>query len=121
MSTSSKRDVIDRFLQGPLRPQPSMVRHVLPPESSYGCQGRWSEPASGKAGPHGRLFAKEVSVETSAVWIGIDVSKTQLDVAQRPEGQRHVFFQTPVGIERLVVHMQSLNPSAIVLEATGGL
>lgn len=60
-------------------------------------------------------------METSAVWIGIDVSKTQLDVAQRPEGQRHVFFQTPVGIERLVVHMQSLNPSAIVLEATGGL
>lgn len=60
-------------------------------------------------------------METSAVWIGIDVSKTQLDVAQRPEGQRHVFLQTPVGIERLVVHVQSLNPSAIVLEATGGL
>ena len=60
-------------------------------------------------------------METSAVCIGIDVSKTQLDVAQRPEGQRHVFFQTPVGIERLVVHVQSLNPSAIVLEATGGL
>ncbi len=73
-----------------------MVRHVLPPESSYGCQGRWSAPAFGKAGPHGRLLTKEVSVETSAVFIGIDVSKAQLDVAQRPEGQSHVFSQTPV-------------------------
>lgn len=98
-----------------------MVRHVLPPESSYGCQGRWSEPAFGKAGPHGRLLTKEVSVETSAVFIGIDVSKAQLDVAQRPEGQSHVFSQTPVGIESLVAHVRSLNPSAIVLEATGGL
>ena len=31
-----------------------------------------------------------------------------------------MFFQTPVGIERLVGHVQSLNPSGIVLEATGG-
>jgi len=60
-------------------------------------------------------------VETNAVCIGIDVSKAQLDVAQRPEGQRLVFAQTPVGIERLVAHVRSLNPSAIVLEATGGL
>lgn len=60
-------------------------------------------------------------METTAVCIGIDVSNTQLDVAQRPEGQRLVFSQTPVGIERLVAHVRSLNPSAIVLEATGGL
>ncbi len=98
-----------------------MVRHVLPPESSYGCQGRRSEPAFGKAGPQGRLFAKEVSVKTNSVFIGIDVSKAQLDVAQRPEGPRQVFSQTPLGIESLVTHVRSLNSSAIVLEATGGL
>ena len=55
------------------------------------------------------------------MFIGIDVSKAQLDVAQRPEGQSLVFSQTPVGIESLVAHVRSLNPSAIVLEATGGL
>ena len=60
-------------------------------------------------------------METNAVCIGIDVSKAQLDVAQLPEGPRQVFAQTPRGIERLVAHVQSLNPSAIVLEATGGL
>lgn len=60
-------------------------------------------------------------METSSVFIGIDVSKAQLDVAQRPEGHSHVFSQTPVGIESLVAHVRSLNPSAIVLEATGGL
>jgi hypothetical protein len=51
-----------------------MARHALPLESPYGCQGRWSEPASGKAGPHGRHLTKEVSVETNAVFIGIDIS-----------------------------------------------
>jgi len=60
-------------------------------------------------------------VEMSAVCIGIDVSKAQLDVAQRPEEQRQVFAQTPVGIESLVAHVRALNPAAIVLEATGGL
>lgn len=60
-------------------------------------------------------------METNSVCIGIDVSKAQLDVAQLPEGPRQVFAQTPRGIERLVAHVQSLNPSAIVLEATGGL
>lgn len=60
-------------------------------------------------------------METTAVCIGSDVSKAQRDVAQRPEGPRLVFAQTPVGIERLVAHVRSLTPSAMVLEATGGL
>lgn len=60
-------------------------------------------------------------MEMRSVFIGIDVSKAQLDLAERPEGQHHVFSQTPVGIDSLVAHARSLNPLAIVLEATGGL
>ncbi len=58
-----------------------MVRHVFPPESWYGGPEK-SEPAFGKAGaPEGTT--KEVSVKTNSVFIGIDVSKAQLDVAQQ--------------------------------------
>ena len=60
-------------------------------------------------------------MERHQLFIGIDVSKAQLDLAQRPEGHSQVFPQTPAGIENLVAHVQALNPAAIVLEATGGL
>lgn len=60
-------------------------------------------------------------MNTTPVFIGIDVSKAQLDLAQRSEGHSQVFPQTPAGIESLVAHVQALNPAAIVLEATGGL
>ena len=36
------QDVTDRPFRGPLRPRFSLARHVLPPESSDGCLGRWS-------------------------------------------------------------------------------
>lgn len=60
-------------------------------------------------------------METTSVFIGIDVSKAQLDVAQRPEGPGRAFPQTPAGIESLVAHVAALTPAGIVLEATGGL
>jgi transposase len=56
----------------------------------------------------------------SPVFIGIDVSKNQLDVAVRPH--KVFFFVTndEAGIQELVQRIAELQPVSIVLEATGG-
>jgi transposase len=58
---------------------------------------------------------------TVAVFAGIDVSKTALDVALRPEGAPWRCANDEAGIADLVGRLQPLGPRLIVLEATGGL
>jgi transposase len=60
-------------------------------------------------------------MSTVAVYVGIDVSKTQLDVAFRPLQPRLCVAQDEQGIARLVTHLREVQPATIVLEATGGL
>ena len=55
------------------------------------------------------------------VFVGIDVSKVQLDVAVIPSSGREVFAHTEEGLGRLVERLKLLSPALIVLEATGGL
>jgi transposase len=57
----------------------------------------------------------------AAVFAGIDVSKTALDVALRPEGSSWRCANDEAGIADLVGRLQPLGPQLIVLEATGGL
>jgi transposase len=57
----------------------------------------------------------------AAVFAGIDVSKSALDVAVRPEGAPWRGAQDEAGIAELVGRLQPLEPQVIVLEATGGL
>jgi transposase len=57
----------------------------------------------------------------TATFVGIDVSKEQLDVAQRPSGAREVIPYTELGLSRLVEQLRALGPTAIVVEATGRL
>ena len=54
------------------------------------------------------------------VFVGIDVSKAQLDVAVRP-GERRTVPHDEAGIAAIVRHLRALTPQLIVLEATGGL
>jgi transposase len=54
------------------------------------------------------------------VFVGIDVSKAQLDVALRPEG-RFAAPNTEVGIAQVLTRLQAVSPTLVVLEATGGL
>ena len=54
-------------------------------------------------------------------YVGIDVSKAQVDVAFRPTGQRWVVSYDETGIGELVSHMEALGPTMVALEATGGL
>ena len=54
-------------------------------------------------------------------FVGIDVSKAQLDVAVRPTGQRWVVSYDQTGIEGLIPQIVDLEPALVLLEATGGL
>ncbi len=54
-------------------------------------------------------------------FVGIDVAKAQLDIALRPAGERWAVPNDTSGIAPLVDRLQTLHPTLIVLEATGGL
>ena len=53
-------------------------------------------------------------------FVGIDVSKDRLDVAERGERQTVQVDNRQTGIKELVARMQELEPELIVVEATGG-
>lgn len=53
-------------------------------------------------------------------FIGIDVSKAQLDVAVYEPTSTWQSPNTDFGIHDLVAHLQTLRPTLVVLEATGG-
>ena len=55
------------------------------------------------------------------VFVGIDVSKDQLDVAVRPSGESWQAANTDLGIASLVKRLAKLQPTLVVLEATGRL
>ncbi len=54
-------------------------------------------------------------------FVGIDVSKAQVDVAVRPTGQRWTLPYDQTGIEGLIPQIVDLEPALVLLEATGGL
>ena len=60
-------------------------------------------------------------METGPIYVGIDVSKVQLDVAERPSGEQAVIPHTEEGIATLVAQLRTRRPACVVLEATGGL
>ncbi len=55
------------------------------------------------------------------VYVGIDVSKKQLDLAFEPDNGAKQFSNDDVGIAELVAQLKSPVPRLVVLEATGGL
>ena len=55
------------------------------------------------------------------IFVGIDISKDRLDIAERPTGKSWSVNNDSQGIEELVQRMKKLQPECIVLEATGGL
>ena len=52
---------------------------------------------------------------------GLDVAKAQVDMALRPSGERWAVPNDASGVAMLVERLQTLHPTLIVLEATGGL
>ena len=60
-------------------------------------------------------------MSTEQTYVGIDVSKEQLDVAVQPGEAHWTVGNDPEGIGRLVSELKPLEPALVVLEATGGL
>ena len=60
-------------------------------------------------------------MEENPRYIGIDVSKAQVDVAVRPTGQRWAASYNETGIGELVSQIVDIGPAMVLLEATGGL
>jgi transposase len=59
-------------------------------------------------------------MDTTPVWIGIDVAKAQLDIAVGAEGECWSFPNDEAGIETLLTKLRSRTCELVVLEATGG-
>jgi transposase len=55
------------------------------------------------------------------VYVGIDVAKDWLDVAQRPGGEAWRVSSDETGVAALVERLRGVRPALVVLEATGGL
>ena len=60
-------------------------------------------------------------MEQRGIYVGIDVAKARVDLAIRPAGDSLEVSNDEAGIAALVAQMQQLNPTALVLEASGGL
>ena len=82
-------------------------------------------------GPSGRARSCKAGREVSAqggyrmasptdVAVGIDVAKDGLDVAVWPTEASWTVPRAPAGLRRLQARLQALQPTRIVLEATGG-
>ena len=56
----------------------------------------------------------------SELYIGIDISKSKLDVAFSQGHKPAVFSHTPEGLASLAPHLKALEPKLVVCEATGG-
>lgn len=56
----------------------------------------------------------------SEVFVGIDVSKAQLDVATRPDGATWTVTNDEAGIAALVARLREMKVTLVVVEATGG-
>jgi transposase len=74
--------------------------------------------------PQGRVFTTSpgcgATMSTPAIFVGIDVSKAQLDVAVQPTGDAWTCPREEVHLLGLISRLQPLHPEAIILEATGG-
>ncbi len=77
-----------------------------------------TKPASCKARP---TLKQEVETEGEPRYVGIDVSKAQVDVAVLPTGQRWVVSYDETGVRERVVQMVDVGPALVLLEASGGL
>jgi transposase len=55
------------------------------------------------------------------VYVGIDVSKTELVVAVRPSSESFTLAYHRAGLKQLVCRLGELKPKLVVVEATGGL
>ena len=62
-----------------------------------------------------------MTLNSETCWVGVDVSKSTLDVYVSLPEQAFSVEHDPDGIRRLIETLQPRQPRLVVLEATGGL
>jgi len=60
-------------------------------------------------------------VNPASIYVGIDVSKDSLEVAQRPDGEAWCVGNDEADIAALVARLAQSPPALVILEATGGM
>ena len=60
-------------------------------------------------------------MKQAEIYVGIDVAKDRVDVAIRPEGDIWSADYDERGMSELVSCLRTAEPTAVLLEATGGL
>ena len=60
-------------------------------------------------------------MEAEGIFVGIDVAKVQVDVAARPTDDRWTVSNDHAGISQLASRLKALEPTLVLLEASGGL
>ena len=60
-------------------------------------------------------------MEQEATYVGIDVAKAQVDIAARPTDERWQLPNDETGIHQLLSRLKALEPTLVLLEASGGL
>ena len=109
-------------------------RHFFAPAEPEQLSGATDEPESARLGLSREQFAGNNSpgtirkegraistINDSQTFAGIDISAARLDVAVLPQNQGQQFNNDGPGLSQLVAFLESLSPSGVVLEATGGL
>src|SRR5207244_6911784 len=85
----------------------------------------WTPRARTGVGCHGARLRKvgQTGGRRSDVpcFVGLDVATAQWDMALRPAGERWAVPNDASGVATLVDRVQTLHPTLLVLEATGGL
>jgi transposase len=61
------------------------------------------------------------SMEQQPQWVGIDVSKANLDVYLRPSAKQFQVKNQDSGIDELIQQLQLFKIQQVIVEATGGL
>lgn len=59
-------------------------------------------------------------MESHSVFVGINVSKARLSVALHPSREERVLPHTATSIAMLVADLETIHPTVIALESTGG-
>lgn len=106
--------VIDRWYLGTVDPvsERGSSHHSL--NSPNSCEGLKARISQGRdlESPY-----KEVQMS----FVGIDVSKLQLDVAVRPDNKRWSVANAEADIGKVIEVLNTLSPKVIIVEATGGM
>ena len=108
-----RRDATDRPNLGWRKPWASLVVASYPDRARTVAWANCARIMQGRADKEGPTLTQEVPMEGQPRFVGIDVSKAQVDVAVRPTGQRWVVSYDETGVKELVSQMVGLGPAMV--------